>query len=815
MSSENLKSFEKLGEFYLGKKVDPISGEMQNEYLLYDSADLTTHAVCVGMTGSGKTGLCISILEESAIDNIPSIIIDPKGDLGNLLLTFPKFRSEDFLPWVNPDEAKKKNLSPEAFAEKQAALWKKGLADWDQDGARIERFKKASEFTIYTPGSTAGVPVSIVDSLSAPQGQKLEDFDLLRERIQTTVSGLLGLLGVDADPLQSREHILLSNIIEQCWTSGKDLKLGDLIRFIQSPPMQQIGVFNIEDFFPTTARTKLAMTLNNLLAAPTFKTWLDGQPLDIDNILYTKDGKPCTAIFSIAHLSDSERMFFVTILLNQVIGWMRTRTGSTSLRALLYMDEVFGFLPPIGEPPSKKPFLTLLKQARAFGLGVILSTQNPVDLDYKGLSNAGTWFIGRLQTERDKERLVDGLIRGNAGDVFDKKTLMGTISSLHKRQFLLHNVHEKRPEIFNTRWVLSYLCGPLTRQQISKLKKEVPEREPKISKQNNLPREEISSQHQSLLPQLPAGVRHYFGEIESTAGTADTVQYHPYLLAAADVSFFSSRYKISYTETVSRAIPISTSDKPFSWIDSLSITFNDKLIGGSLNEGASFIQPSPITSRLTFFDKLDKQFESYLYQSFKLILLQNKILKLTSQPGESQRDFTIRLREAAHQKRELEKERLKRSFEKKVQSIEKKIITVENVINRENEQYQERLMDTAISVGSTLLGAFLGGRSARSGMTRAARSASRIRKEKADIERARAKKVQLNNEIAALNKDFEEQIEEIAQKYDSMVEAVQEIPLRPKKADIIQTFFGVIWIPFQKDQSAQLQAMNSLVKQNH
>jgi hypothetical protein len=801
-----------LGVFYLGKKVDPDSGEMQNEYLLYDSADLTTHAVCVGMTGSGKTGLCVSILEEAAIDNIPSIIIDPKGDLGNLLLAFPKFRKEDFLPWVNPDEAKKKNITPESFAEKQAALWKKGLSDWDQDGERIRRYKESSEFTIYTPGSTAGVPVSIVDSLSAPKGQKLEDFDLLRERIQTTVSGLLGLLGVDADPLQSREHILLSNIIEQSWTAGRDLKLGDLIRSIQSPPMQQIGVFNIEDFFPANARTKLAMTFNNLLAAPTFKTWLEGQPLDIDNILYTKDGKPCTAIFSIAHLSDSERMFFVTLLLNQVIGWMRTRTGSTSLRALLYMDEVFGFLPPVGEPPSKKPFLTLLKQARAFGLGVILSTQNPVDLDYKGLSNAGTWFIGRLQTERDKERLVDGLIRGNAGDTFDKKTLMGTISSLNKRQFLLHNVHEKRPELFNTRWVLSYLCGPLTRLQISKLKKEETAGEPILSKQEYLVTEEASSQKQTILPQLPPGIRHYFAEIEPEGVTSERVQYHPYLLAAADISFINSRYAVSHTETVSRAIPLSDTAKTISWIDSLNISYKNELIGGSRDEGASFLSPSPMTSRLTFFEKLDKKFESYLYQSFKLTLLQNKALKLTSQPGESRRDFTIRLRDASHQKRELEKERLKKSFEKKVQSIEKKINAAENVISRENEQYQERLMDTAISVGSTLLGAFLGGRSARSGMTRAARSASRIRKDKADIERARAKKVQLNNEIAALNKDFEGQLVEIAQKYDSMIETVQEIPLRPKKADIVQSFFAVIWIPFQKDQSGQQQALNSLFK---
>ncbi len=461
--------FEKLGLFYLGKKLTANREKVSDEYLLYDSKDLSTHAVCVGMTGSGKTGLCISLLEEAAIDNIPSIIIDPKGDMGNLLLSFPELKGTDFLPWINKDSAKKKDLTPEEYANGQADLWKNGLADWGQTGERIERLQKSTDFAIYTPGSNAGLPVSIVDSFSAPKGQVLEDMDILRERVQTTVSGLLELLGIAADPLQSREHILVSNIMEHCWVTGKDVDLGSLIQMIQSPPLEQIGVFNIEDFYPSSARLKLAMSLNNLLAAPGFKAWMEGESLDIDQMIYTSQGKPRSIIFSIAHLSDQERMFFVTLLLNQIIGWMRGQKGSTSLRAILYMDEVFGFLPPVSEPPSKRPFLTLLKQARAFGVGVVLSTQNPIDLDYKGLSNAGTWFVGRLQTEKDKERLADGLIGGSQGDILDKKTLMESISSLNKREFLLHNVHEKHLQFFHTRWAMSYLCGPLTRTQIKTL----------------------------------------------------------------------------------------------------------------------------------------------------------------------------------------------------------------------------------------------------------------------------------------------------------------------------------------------------------
>src|SRR3990172_8052895 len=173
-------------------------------------------------------------------------------------------------------------------------------------------------------------------------------------------------------------------------------------------PFGKIGVVDLESFYPAAERTKLSMRLNNLLASPTFASWLEGEPLDVAEMLYTPAGKPRLAIVSIAHLDDAQRMFLVTILLNEGLAWIRTQPGTSSLRAILYMDEVFGFFPPSANPPSKTPMLTLLKQARAYGLGVVLATQNPVDLDYKGLGNAGTWFLGRLQTERDKLRVLYG-----------------------------------------------------------------------------------------------------------------------------------------------------------------------------------------------------------------------------------------------------------------------------------------------------------------------------------------------------------------------------------------------------------------------
>jgi len=465
---DHVQDFDKLGVFYLGRTYDAAKRVRLEDLLLYDSKDLVTHAVCIGMTGSGKTGLCISIIEEAAIDGVPAIIIDPKGDIANLLLTFPDLKPQDFMPWINEEDALKKGFSPEDFAAQQAAFWREGLMKWGQDGERIRRLRNSADFLIYTPGSSAGLPVSIMKSFEAPPQEIRLDEELLQEQINITVTSLLTLLGIDADPIKSRDHILLSNILAETWRGGENLDIGRLIQLIQSPPLKQIGVLDIESFYPSRERFGLAMQLNSLLAAPGFNLWLQGDSLDIKGLLYSSNGKPRVSIFYIAHLNDAQRMFFVSLLLNQIVGWMRTQSGTTSLRSILYIDEVFGYLPPLSNPPSKLPLLTLLKQARAFGLGVMLATQNPVDLDYKALSNTGTWFLGRLQTERDKMRVLDGLegaaIAGQKQ--FNRQTLDQTLSGLGNRIFLMNNVHEDVPVVFETRWAMSYLRGPLTRDQI-------------------------------------------------------------------------------------------------------------------------------------------------------------------------------------------------------------------------------------------------------------------------------------------------------------------------------------------------------------
>ncbi|MGB5740599.1 MAG: DUF87 domain-containing protein, partial [Woeseia sp.] len=531
-----MHDFEKLGAFYLGRRVNEETGKDDEELVLYDSKDLTTHAVIIGMTGSGKTGLGIGLLEEAALDHIPVIAIDPKGDLGNLMLTFPKLQADDFRPWINERAALDQGQTPDEFATGQAALWKKGLAGWGQDGKRIANLTASSDVNIYTPGSEAGLPISVLKSFSAPQEALLNDGDLYRERVQATATGILSLIGIDADPITSREHILLSQLLDHHWQDGKSLDIAALIGAIQAPPMSRVGVLDLESFYPSKERFGLAMRLNNLLAAPGFDAWMQGEPLSAQNLLYTAEGKPRTSIMSIAHLDEASRMFFVTMLLNELIAWMRAQQGTSSLRAILYMDEIFGYMPPLANPPSKRLFLTLLKQARAYGVGLVLATQNPVDLDYKGLSNTGTWFIGRMQTERDKARVMEGLEGASQGGAFDKQKMERTLAGLGKRRFLLHNVHEDEDVVFSTRWVMSYLAGPLTRDQIARL---MQGRTPATATAAPLAAATTTAKKVAAPPVLSPKIRQVY-----IPASGNDIVYYPRLLGAADIAYTSARYKV-------------------------------------------------------------------------------------------------------------------------------------------------------------------------------------------------------------------------------------------------------------------------------
>ncbi|MFI5375944.1 MAG: ATP-binding protein [Candidatus Rokuibacteriota bacterium] len=833
--------FEKLGVFYLGRPYDWQQKKAQDGVLLYDSKDLVTHAVCVGMTGSGKTGLCLALIEEAAIDGIPAILIDPKGDLANLLLTFPALRPEDFRPWVNEDDARRKNLSADDYARQQAELWQKGLASWGEDGARIQRLRDAADFAIYTPGSNAGIPLSILKSFAAPPPAIREDEELLRERIGTTATSLLGLLGIDADPIKNREHILIATILDTAWRQGQELDLAGLIQRIQTPPVKRVGVLDLEAFFPSKDRFALAMSLNNLLAAPGFGAWMEGEPLDVDALLHTPEGKPRVAIVSIAHLNDAERMFFVSLLLNQVVGWMRTQSGTTSLRALLYMDEIFGFFPPVANPPSKTPLLTLLKQARAFGVGVVLATQNPVDLDYKGLSNTGTWLIGRLQTERDKARVLDGLegAAGSAGQGFDRAALERILSGLSTRVFLMNNVHEDHPVVFESRWVMSYLRGPLTRGQIKSLmdaRRGTPAAAPAVpatpaapAAPAPRPAAAAASGKASLAaaapaaadavpaaaaagggqrPLLPPDVPQHFVPAHGAAPAGCTLYYQPMLLGAAQVRVTDAKSGVDVSRDLVYLTAITDEAVPVAWDQASAVGFATSDLAQTPDGQAGFAELPAAAGKKKSYDGWSKDFAAWLLLSQKVELLRSPSLKVVSKAGESERDFRVRLQESTRQERDRASEALRQKYAPKVAALQERRRRAEQAVERESEQAKQQGIQTAISVGATILGAFLGRKSISVSTigraTTAARGAGRVLKETEDVGRAKETVAAVDEAIAALDAQFKAEADAAGASTDPLTESLETLALKPARQNIAVRLVALAWAPCWRDRAGAI-----------
>lgn len=811
-----MQDYEKLGVFYLGREYDLASNKaIDDNLILYDSKDLVTHAVCVGMTGSGKTGLCLALLEEAAIDSIPAILIDPKGDLGNLLLTFPQLRGEDFAPWVNPEDAARKGLSLNDYAAQQADMWKKGLESWGQDAARIQRLRNAADIAIYTPGSNAGLPVSILKSFAAPDAALRDDPEALRERIGTTATSLLGLLGINADPLQSREHILLSTIFNAAWSAGQDLDIAALIGQIQSPPFTKIGVLDLETFYPAKDRFGLVMALNNLLAAPGFGAWMDGEPLDIQKMLYTPQGKPRLSIFSIAHLTDAERMFFVSLLFNQMVSWMRAQSGTTSLRALLYMDEVFGYFPPVANPPSKQPLLTLLKQARAYGLGIVLATQNPADLDYKGLSNAGTWFIGRLQTERDKERVLAGLegAAAESGGRFDRGAMEQTLASLGNRVFLMNNAHEDAPVIFNVRWVMSYLRGPLTRAQIKTLMD---------GYKNSTPATAVSAAPVSAAAQsAPAGVAAPVPTVTAQpsvppeipqffiptrgSGEGKSLVYKPFVLGSAKVNFVDTKTRVDVTNEITALTPITDAIVPVNWDEGkeTEVAVND--LDRSAAGSAAFADLPPAAAKPKNYDAWRKDFITWLYGEQKIDLFKSVNTKQISNPGETERDFRARLALSGRERRDAEAEKLRQKYAPKIATLQERIRKAQQAVEREKEQAKQAQMQTAISVGATLLGAFVGRKGSTIGRaTTAVRGAGRSMREQSDIGRAEDTVETMQANLKELDEEFKAKTTELETTLDAQNESLETLTIKPKKTAINVQLLALAWAPYWKDSTGSL-----------
>ena len=778
--------YEKLKLFYIGK--EKIDGQITP--LVYQNKDLLTHAAIIGMTGSGKTGLGVTLLEEAAIDAIPSIIIDPKGDMTNLLLNFPELNPSDFEPWLDDSEVSNSGGTKEELAIKVSNSYKEGIQRDFQDLSRVKKLKDSADFTIYTPGSSAGVQVSILSSFKAPTIEILEDMELFSNIINSTVHSILSLIDNKSDET-SKESILLASIFTNYFKEQKDLTLEELITLIVTPPFSKIGVFDLETFFPQSDRLKFALKINTIIASPSFSSWLEGESLDISKMLYSQSGKAKVNIFSIAHLNDSQRMFFVTILLNQILAWMRRQEGTTSLKALLYMDEIFGYFPPQANPPSKQPMLTLLKQARSFGIGVILSTQNPVDIDYKGLSNIGTWFIGRLQTKQDIEKVIDGLSSASEKGL-NKQELSLALGTLAKRNFIMKNINEEHIKTFETRWALSYLKGPLSKDAIKKLMENKKNNSPKNleEKKSEVNEPFIDVSKGKSKPVIVSSIKEKY----SYSSQNNAYYMQGYLLFSCSVHYLYTLKNVDLKENINfkiyldeKATEINFDEKE----DVLIYSFDEKEKTNSFYyELPSFIQNEKELKLL------ERDFADYVYRNFKLTLYKNDTLKISSKQYESLDDFKIRIQDRLNEQIDEKIENLKQKFEKENTLLEQKISKLFEKLKKEEQDSISATTNSIISIGTSILGAFFGKSSKTAIVSKVAtssRGVSKALKERSDIKTVQGEIDALQSLQDGLEEKLKIEIEKINDEFNISKYTIEEFFIKPKRTDIYDIKIELLW----------------------
>ena len=770
------ETYEKLGLFYLGKDIDKQTHELTQVLTLLKNKNFTTHAAIIGMTGSGKTGLGVGLIEEAAIDNIPAIVIDPKGDMGNLCLCDPTFSPDRFEPWVK-DEAEAKGESPFDYARKIATMWREGIESWGQSVKRAERFASV-EKRIYTPGSSAGVPINVLSSLEVPPEEILQESDLFASYLKTTTVSLLTLAGIGAYALDDPEYILTAQILSKAWIAGEDMSIEKLIAAIIAPSFDRIGVLSLEDFYPQEKRFKLATKFNALLANPAFAQWMQGESLDIQNLLYDEEGRAKISIFSIGHLNDEERMFFVTLLLNRYIAWMRRQSGTTRLRTLLYMDEIFGFFPPSKNPPSKEPMLLLLKQARAFGVGIVLSTQNPVDLDYKGLSNIGTWFVGRLQTKQDIDRVIEGL-SGKSNESFDKQEIRTLLSNLPKRTFFLKSAHLETIRLFGTRWVLSYLKGPLKRNEIAALSAPF--------KRTDEIREPLARRHaasaRSVIPSVDSSVKQFY-EPDPSEGK----RYYPSLGAKVTLHFFSQRRGIDTNRELRFLLDLDSAHNDMDWSEAYEVDEVFEKFPRKAPHDASFEALPQVVSEDKGLKRSVRALKEHLYRTRYMTVWKCDSPKLESSPDESRADFMIRLEDLLVSQKEEAIEKLQERYEKREKTLLKRLQRAQERVEKEEADATNSMIEAGISI----LGALFG-RSSVTKIGRAVNKGGKILKERGEMSRAQERVASVELELEDLAQELEDKIDQLSLKYDIENCEIKEVKIKAKKSDIDVSLCAIVW----------------------
>ena len=790
--------------FFLGGVIDPPTGERTGVNVHLESHHLTTHGVIVGMTGSGKTGLGVGLLEEALLDGIPCLVIDPKGDMGNLMLNFPAFQASDFRPWIDEGEAVRDGKNPDEVAAATADLWKSGLESWGITSDRMSRLGISADVTIYTPGSGAGVPLNIIGSLDHPGVDIAENVEILRDEIEGYVSSILTLAGIEADPVSGKEHILLSTIIEKAWQAGESLTIETLIGEIPQPSkIRKLGVFDLDTFFPKKERMEFALGLNSLVASPSFQSWSHGLPLDIEELLYS-DGKPRAAVMYLAHLSDAERQFVVTLLLSKLVTWMRTQQGTSSLRALVYMDEVFGFAPPSAEPPSKKPILTILKQARAFGVGMVLSTQNPVDLDYKAMSNAGTWMVGRLQTERDKARILEGL-QSAAGET-DVAAFDTMISGLGKRQFVLQSTRRKEPAVFGTRWAQSYLAGPLTRDQVESLTEhiEVPP-SPTPSPAAVSPAQgagttspaELTDNTVALAPDVADGVEvvyvtdstPWLTEVTPSPGGPRLV---PIVVATVDLLYDDQHADVNHTEVFEAVI--SPVDDAVAAENLALVDHDDRDFTSTQPGSTTFAIVDEKIQNKTWWKTLETSLKDHLYRSRTVSVFKNPDLKLYSRVGETEDEFTVRCTKAAEEGADTAVAALKGKYETRIDRVKDQLNAAERRVSELEVDVSGRKQQEVIGGVGDLLGSIFGGKRTTTAVKGAASRRSQTRRTNERLATAEAKLADKQDDIEELEADLADDIVEISDEWEDKASNVETLEIRLEKTDISVRDLRLAWV---------------------
>lgn len=779
---------------HLGRKLD---GKSE---LLLDPDDLTTHGVIVGMTGSGKTGLGIVLLEEALSRGVPALILDPKGDMGNLALTFPDLAPASFRPWIDESAAREAGVTVDELATTTAKRWQEGLAEHGIGPERIEALRAAADVTLYTPGSEAGVPLNVIGSLAAPALSWETDEETIRDEIESTVTSLLGLVGVDADPLASREHVLLANLLEHSWRAGRDLDLGTLIAQVQTPPLRKLGVFELDAFLPPKDRGELAVRLNALVASPSFAAWGRGPALDPATLLHTADGKPRAAVIYLSHLTDEERQLVVTLVLSRVLTWMHGEPGTSKLRALVYLDEVFGFAPPTAMPPSKKPILTLLKTGRAFGVGMVVATQNPVDLDYKAMANAGTWFVGRLQTERDKARVLEGL-RSAAGGV-DVSELDTAIGGLEQRQFLLQSAHRAEPELFATRWAMSYLRGPLTKEQVEQLTPDEarpPEQEPAAAAAPPLAADESG-----VAPAVAEGVPVRW--LDPAAPWAAEVGADPqgkrlraFLAARVSLRFDDTAAGLDTTQEWEALYgPL---DDGLDLDDVTAVDYDDRDLRPDPVDGA-YVLPAVPLDEASFFRDAAREIQRRLADTQTIELFRNDELDLYSRPGEAREAFAARAEEAAKAAADAETAKIRDRLEAKRDRLERSLETARRRVEEASTEQSSRRSTELLSGLGSVVGVLLGGKADTRTIARAGRALGGAASRRGMTTRAAERKRSAEDKVELAEADLEEleqeildEVAEIDERWAVRAEAIEVVPIRLEAADVRVVETALVWVP--------------------